>query len=53
MRPGRFGFTHGFQLVGSEQKNRLITAFWSIPEEQAATSIVLVDTVTGSVAPSS
>jgi N-acetylglutamate synthase-like GNAT family acetyltransferase len=41
----RFYEKHGFQLAGSEQKNRLIKAYWTIPDEQAATSVVLVDTL--------
>ena len=47
----RFYEKHGFRLVGTEAKNRLIKAYWTIPDEQAATSVVLVDTLAGSVAP--
>ena len=39
----RFYERHGFQLVGSEEKNRLLKKYWSIPERQAETSVVLVD----------
>lgn len=42
---------HAFRLVGSEEKNRLLKTYWTIPDEQAATSVVLVDTLTGSGAP--
>jgi len=34
---------HGFQVVGSEEKDRLLRKYWSIPERQIETSIVLVD----------
>jgi N-acetylglutamate synthase-like GNAT family acetyltransferase len=34
---------HGFQTVGSEEKNRLLKKYWSIPERQAETSVVLAD----------
>jgi GNAT superfamily N-acetyltransferase len=40
----RFYERHGFRLVGSEEKNRLLKKYWSIPERQAETSVVLVDT---------
>ena len=39
----RFYERHGFQLVGSEEKNRLLKKYWSIPERQAETSVVLAD----------
>jgi hypothetical protein len=45
----RFYEKHGFRLVGSEQTNRLIKAYWAIPDEQAATSVVLVHTLAGSL----
>ena len=48
----RFYQKHGFQLVGSEEKNRLLKTYWTIPDEQAATSVVLVDPRSGSAAPS-
>jgi len=39
----RFYERHGFQVVGSEEKDRLLRKYWSIPERQIETSIVLVD----------
>src|SRR6202040_3589355 len=39
----RFYERHGFQLVGSEEKDRLLEKYWSIPERQAETSVVLAD----------
>ena len=39
----RFYEKHGFQLVGPEEKNRLLNTYWTIPERQAATSVVLAD----------
>lgn len=39
----RFYERHGFQLVGSEEKDRLLKKYWSIPERQAETSVVLAD----------
>ena len=32
---------HGFQLVSKEEKNRLLKTYWSIPERQVETSVVL------------
>ena len=34
---------HGFSLVGGEEKNRLLRKYWSIPERQVDTSVVLTD----------
>ena len=34
---------HGFRLVTPEQKNRLLRKYWSIPERQVETSVVLAD----------
>jgi GNAT superfamily N-acetyltransferase len=39
----RFYQKHGFKLIGEEEKNRLLRTYWSIPERQVVTSIVLVD----------
>jgi N-acetylglutamate synthase-like GNAT family acetyltransferase len=39
----RFYEKHGFQSVGREQKNALLKRYWSIPERQIETSVVLVD----------
>ena len=32
---------HGFRLLSNEEKNRLLKIYWSIPERQVETSIVL------------
>ncbi|MCK5113660.1 MAG: GNAT family N-acetyltransferase [Phycisphaerae bacterium] len=32
---------HGFRLVTPEQKNRLLAKYWSIPDRQVETSVVL------------
>jgi N-acetylglutamate synthase-like GNAT family acetyltransferase len=32
---------HGFRLVSPEEKNRLLKKYWSIPERQIETSVVL------------
>ena len=34
---------YGFQVVGREEKNRLLMKYWTIPERQIETSIVLAD----------
>jgi N-acetylglutamate synthase-like GNAT family acetyltransferase len=34
---------HGFQIVGREEKDRLLQKYWTIPERQVATSVVLAD----------
>jgi N-acetylglutamate synthase-like GNAT family acetyltransferase len=39
----RFYERHGFQMVGSEEKNRLLKKYWSVPERQIETSVVLAD----------
>ena len=39
----RFYERHGFQLVAPEEKNRLLTTYWNIPERQMETSVVLAD----------
>jgi GNAT superfamily N-acetyltransferase len=41
----RFYQKHGFQLVDLEEKNRLLKKYWTIPERQIETSVVLADTV--------
>ena len=38
---------HGFTLVAREQAARLLGAYWSIPERQIETSVVLSDTPIG------
>src|SRR4030043_2020065 len=39
----RFYEKHGFRLVSAEEKNRLLKKYWSIPERQVETSVVLAD----------
>jgi hypothetical protein len=33
---------HGFRLVRPEEKDRLLSTYWTIPERQRETSVVLV-----------
>jgi GNAT superfamily N-acetyltransferase len=40
---------HGFQLVGGEEKDQLLKRYWTIPERQIATSVVLADATWGEV----
>lgn len=39
----RFYERHGFQLISSEEKDRLLKKYWTIPVRQVETSVVLVD----------
>jgi GNAT superfamily N-acetyltransferase len=39
----RFYEKHGFRLVNSEEKGRLLRKYWSIPDRQIETSVVLAD----------
>lgn len=39
----RFYERHGFQLVGPAEKDRLLKRYWTIPERQIETSVVLAD----------
>ena len=39
----RFYEKHGFRLVSSEEKDRLLRKYWSIHERQIETSVVLAD----------
>ena len=39
----RFYEKHGFQLVSSEEKDRLLRTYWSIPARQVETSVVLTN----------
>src|SRR5262249_34998755 len=39
----RFYERHGISLVDEEEKNRLIRKYWTIPDRQVETSVVLVD----------
>jgi N-acetylglutamate synthase-like GNAT family acetyltransferase len=34
---------HGFQLVSTQEKDRLLRKYWSIPERQVETSVVLAE----------
>ncbi|MFQ5540348.1 MAG: GNAT family N-acetyltransferase [Candidatus Binatia bacterium] len=39
----RFYKRHGFRLVSQEEKDRLLRKYWSVPERQIETSVVLAD----------
>ena len=39
----RFYERHGFKIVGPEEKNTLLKKYWTVPERQIETSVVLVD----------
>jgi GNAT superfamily N-acetyltransferase len=39
----RFYEEHGFRLVSVQEKERLLRKYWSIPERQIETSVVLAD----------
>ncbi|HWY54634.1 MAG TPA: GNAT family N-acetyltransferase [Terriglobales bacterium] len=39
----RFYERHGFQMVGPQDKDRLLKRYWAIPERQIETSVVLAD----------
>ena len=39
----RFYERHGFRLVTEEEKNRLLRKYWSIPQRQVETSVVLAE----------
>ena len=39
----RFYARHGFEQVSPEQKTELLATYWSIPERQIETSVVLAD----------
>ena len=34
---------HGFQMVSAQEKDRLLKRYWTIPERQIETSVVLAD----------
>ena len=40
----RFYERHGFHVVGAEEKNRLLKKYWTIPDRQIETSVVLAET---------
>lgn len=39
----RFYERHGFQVVGPQEKNYLLNKYWTVPERQIETSVVLAD----------
>ena len=39
----RFYEKHGFQRVGAREKDRLLKKYWTVPERQIETSVVLAD----------
>jgi N-acetylglutamate synthase-like GNAT family acetyltransferase len=39
----KFYQKHGFRLVTSEEKDRLLKTYWNIPDRQIETSVVLVE----------
>ena len=39
----RFYRRHGFQVVDAQEKNRLLRQYWTVPERQIETSVVLAD----------
>jgi N-acetylglutamate synthase-like GNAT family acetyltransferase len=39
----RFYKKHGFQMVGRQEKDRLLKQYWTVPERQIETSVVLAD----------
>jgi len=43
IRAIRFYEKHGFRLVSPEEKDILLRNYWSVPERQIETSVVLVD----------
>jgi GNAT superfamily N-acetyltransferase len=43
VRAVRFYEKHGFIKVSESEKNRLLKTYWTIPERQIETSVVLVD----------
>jgi GNAT superfamily N-acetyltransferase len=39
----RFYERYGFQMVGIQEKDRLLKKYWTVPERQIETSVVLAD----------
>jgi GNAT superfamily N-acetyltransferase len=39
----RFYERHGFQVVGPEDKTRLLKRYWNVPDRQVETSVVLAE----------
>lgn len=40
----RFYEKHGFEVVGEDEKNRLLQRYWTVSERQREVSVVLADT---------
>ena len=38
----RFYQGHGFRLVGNDERDRLLSTYWTIPDRQRETSVVLM-----------
>ena len=47
----RFYETHGFRVVGPQEKNRLLKKYWDVPERQIETSVVLTDHQPSTISP--
>jgi GNAT superfamily N-acetyltransferase len=43
----RFYRKHGFDLVPGEQKTRLLKAYWTVPDRQIETSVVMANPAIG------
>jgi hypothetical protein len=41
----RFYERYGFERVGPEEKVRLLKKYWTVPERQIETSVVLADSI--------
>jgi hypothetical protein len=41
----RFYERYGFERVGPEEKVRLLKRYWTVPERQIETSVVLADSI--------
>jgi N-acetylglutamate synthase-like GNAT family acetyltransferase len=39
----RFYEKHGFQMVSEQEKDRLLRQYWTVPERQRETSVILAD----------
>jgi N-acetylglutamate synthase-like GNAT family acetyltransferase len=39
----RFYERHGFQMVSKQEKDQLLRQYWTVPERQMETSVILVD----------
>ena len=48
----RFYEKHGFQIVSAREKDRLLRKYWTIPDRQVETSVVLADPVWRELSPS-